>query len=401
MAASVTEVEVDTVTEAESVLNAVKGIVLTLRENGREAEERGWLPDESLDLLDKAGVFRAAVPRRFGGLDLPLADQFALVAEIARGCGSAGWVTNAWTSSVWIVSQYPDRAQEEIYGPGDGALRVSGAFTATGTARRVDGGFVLNGSWRFNTGIRGADWDILAARVERGDDEHEEVYAVVPAAEMTVADDWDVSAAAGTGSATTSVRDLFVPAHRVVGVEVLEGEVTDRSNTGANGREYGLTGYVMALSAAAYIGMARAGLELFLERLPGKSIAYSRWSEQRAHPYVQYQVAAAANKIAAAEALAEGWNARMQQAADDGARLSVEERVEIRSRISYVVQLATEAVETLHSVSGASVIARSAPFQRVHRDIQGLALHGLMAPLGGFEAYGRVLVGLDPDTDYI
>ncbi|MFJ1863543.1 acyl-CoA dehydrogenase family protein [Streptomyces sp. NPDC088097] len=388
-------------TEASAVLGAVRGIAARLRENGREAEERGWLPEENIQLLDKAGVFRTAVPRAFGGLDLPLSDQFDIVAEIARGCGSTGWVANAWVSSAWLISQYPDQAQEEIYA--GGSLRVSGGFTPTGRATRVEGGFVLNGSWRFNTGIRGADWNILAALVERDDDEHEEVYAVVPASAMTIADDWDVSAAAGTGSSTTSLTDHFVPAHRVVdGFEVLEGEVAGRSNAGAqSGREYGLTLYVMALSVAAYVGMARAALELFLEKAPGKGIAYSHWTETREHPYVQFQVAAAANKIAAAEGLAALYTRRIQEAADAGERLSTEERVETRGRIAYAVQLAKEAVETLHAVSGASVIVKSGAFQRVHRDILGLSLHGLLAQLGGFEAYGRVLLGLEPDTEYI
>ncbi|MET9351371.1 acyl-CoA dehydrogenase family protein [Streptomyces termitum] len=387
--------------DSGTIRKAVRELVPTLRANGPATEERGWLVEENIELLEQAGVFRSAVPRRFGGLDLPLADQHAIVAEIARGCGSTGWVANAWISSAWIVSQYPDRAQEEIYGTSGGSLKVSGGFTPTGRAARTEDGFVLNGSWRFNTGIRGADWNILAALVERSDDVHEEVYAIVPASAMTLADDWDVTAAAGTGSCTSSVKDLFVPAHRVVdGFEVLEGQVADRAHTAGTGREYGLTAYVMALSAAAYIGMARAGLELFLDRLPGKGIAYTHWEEQRAHPHIQFQVAAAANKIAAAQALADDWTLRMQGAADADERLGVNDRVEIRSRITYAVLLAKEAVDLLHSVSGASVIQRAQPFQRVHRDIQGLALHGLMAPLGGFEAYGRVLVGLDPDTEF-
>ncbi|MFJ7270794.1 acyl-CoA dehydrogenase family protein [Streptomyces sp. NPDC099050] len=390
-------VDIDTGT----VLKAVRDIAPVLRENGRLTEERGWLTQENIDLLDQAGVFRSAVPRRFGGLDLPLADQFAIIAEIARGCGSTGWVANAWISSAWIISQYPDLAQEEIYATSGGSLKVSGGFTPTGRATRTDGGFVLNGSWRFNTGIRGADWNILAALVDRSDGVHEEVYAVVRADEMSIADDWDVTSAAGTGSCTSSVTDLFVPAHRVVdGMEVLEGQVSGRAHTAGSGREYGLTAYVMALSAAAYVGMARAGLELFLDRLPGKGIAYTHWEEQSAHPHIQYQVAAAANKISAAQALADSWTLRMQAAADADERLSLNDRVEIRSQITYAVLLAKESVDILHSVSGASVIQRSQPFQRVHRDIQGLALHGLMAPLGGFEAYGRVLVGLDPDTEF-
>ncbi|MFF5428079.1 MULTISPECIES: acyl-CoA dehydrogenase family protein [unclassified Streptomyces] len=388
------------VNEAESVLQAVREFVPRLRENGLEAETRGWIPDENIELLEKAGVFRIAVPKRFGGLDLPVAEQAAIVAEIGRGCGSTGWVTCAWVSSGWIATQYPDKAQEEIFA--DGSVRISGGFTPTGTAVETEGGYLLNGTWRFNTGIKGADWNIYAAMLKRPGQEDAEVFAIVPASEVSVADDWDVTAAAGTGSSTTSVKDLFVPAHRVVdGIEVIEGLVGDRSNTGANGRNYGLTAYVMALSVPVYIGLARAALEVFLERLPGKGIAYTHWAEQREHPYTQIKVAVAANKITAAEGLAAGWLRLMQSGADAGEQLTVEQKATMRGQFGYAVQLAKEAVQELHDISGASIIARTAPFQRIKRDIEGLYLHGLMTPVGSLEAHGRVLVGLDPNTDYL
>ncbi|MDO0939330.1 acyl-CoA dehydrogenase family protein [Streptomyces sp. DG2A-72] len=386
--------------EAESILEDVRAAVETLRNNGVEADARGWIPDENTEILDKAGAYKVAVPRRFGGFDLPLADQVAIVTEIARGCGSTGWVNCAWISSAWIASQYPDKAQEEIFA--NGSVRISGAFTPTGTAARTEGGYIFNGSWRFNTGIRGADWNIYAALVERSDGEHEEVFGIVRASDVTILDDWDVTAAAGTGSSTTTVTDLFVPEHRVVdGIEVLEGTVGERSNTGATGRNYGLTSYVMALSAPVYVGLAKAALEIFLKSLPGKAIPYTHWADQREHPHTQIQVGLAANKITAAEALTAGWVERMQRAADAGEQLPLADKAATRGEIGYAVQLAKEAVETLHAISGASIIKRTAPFQRVHRDIEGLSLHGLLTPLGSLEVHGRVLIGLEPDNDFL
>ncbi|CAM5261613.1 acyl-CoA dehydrogenase [Streptomyces xanthochromogenes] len=385
--------------ETTSVLSAVKEIAPTLRLNGLESEERGWILDENVGLLEKADVFRIAVPRRFGGLDLPVADQVDIIAEIGRGCGSTGWVACAWVSSTWIATQYPDKAQEEIFATG--SVRISGGFTPTGTAVEVDGGYVLSGSWRFNTGIRGADWNIYAAMLPSEDGEHREVFAMVPASDVEIADDWDVTSAAGTGSFTTTVKDLFVPAHRVVdGIEVLEGLV-ERSNSGANGRNYGLTAYVLALSVPVFVGLARAALELTVERVPGKAVAYTHWSDQSRHPYTQTQIGLAANKIAAAEALTTAWVTRMQRAADDGVQLPLAEKAAMRGQMAYAVQVTKEAVDTLHAISSASVIARSSAFQRAYRDIQGLYLHGLMNPLSGFEVHGRVLLGLEPDNDYL
>ncbi|SDD09509.1 acyl-CoA dehydrogenase family protein [Actinokineospora iranica] len=382
---------------APTVLAAVRDIVPTLRANGLAAEEGRWIPRENIDLLDRAGVFRMAVPERFGGSDLPLAEQFDVLAEISRGCGSTGWTSAAWVSTAWMISLYPDRAQEEVFA--GGSVRVSGGFTPSGTAVPAEGGFVLNGEWRFNTGCRAADWDMLAALLERPDGTVEQVFAVVPMAELAIADDWHVSAAAGTGSSTVTATDLFVPAHRVAsGEAAVEGVTGDRWNSGATGRNYGLIGMVMVEGVATHVGMAQAALELFVERLPGRAISYSNWADQSAHPLTQISVATAENKIAAARALAAEVIALLQRRADAGEQPTLTERATIRGRCGFAVQLAKEAVRELHAVSGASALSRKAAFQRFYRDLEGLSLHGLMAPSTNLEVQGRVMLGLDPDA---
>lgn len=153
--------------ELTSVLDAVRDAVPTLRRNGVEAEDRRMIPDENIALLEKAGVFRAAVPRAHGGLDLDVAQQARIIAEVSRGCPSTGWLTMVWLTSTWAASLYPDRAQQEVFE--GGSTRVSIVFAPTGTLTPTDGGYRLDGTWRFNSGVRGAGWDLLAAMVEHPD----------------------------------------------------------------------------------------------------------------------------------------------------------------------------------------------------------------------------------------
>ncbi|MFD3700871.1 acyl-CoA dehydrogenase family protein [Streptomyces sp. NPDC058646] len=384
--------------EGAAVLEAVKGIVPTLRDNGRESEQRRWILDDNIELLDKAGVFRAAVPARFGGLDLPLRDQVDVLAEIARGCASTSWVSMVWLSTTWMVSLFPLRTQEEVYA--GGSVRVSGGFTPGGTLVPTEGGYLLNGTWRFNTGSRGADWNITAAHLEGPDGTSREAVAIVPMSEMTLADDWYVAGAAATGSSSSTAKDLFVPAHRVVDAEAAVVGETGK-DTASPGRHYGIYTFVMAEATATFVGIARAALELFLERVPGRGIAYTNWADQSAHPLTQIQVATAANKITAAEGLLDGVVRLLQERADAGEHPTWDEKAAVRGRTAYAVQLAKEAVEVLHTASGASVITLSTPLQRFHRDIQTLALHGLMQLNTNLEVHGRVLLGLDPETPYL
>ncbi|MCX5387483.1 acyl-CoA dehydrogenase family protein [Streptomyces sp. NBC_00083] len=385
--------------DAQGVLDAVKEAIPTLRHNGAQTEKQRWLVEENINLLEKAGVFRMAVPERFGGLDLPAEQQAVILAEIARGCGSTGWVSMVWVSTAWIASLYPDKAQEEVFA--DGSVRISGGFTPSGTLVPTEGGYRLSGSWRFNTGVPGARWNVHAAMVEHPDGRHEELFALVPTEDITVADDWDVFGAAGTGSATSTADDVFVPAHRVVGVEVYDASTGNRWNADVKGRNYNLTSYILATCAPVYLGIAKAALELFIERLPGKGITYTSWTEQKEHPYTQIQLAHAANKIAACEALSGDWLRVMQGRAGLGEKMTVEEKAAVRGQVGYVVQATKEAVETLYNISSASTIVRSNHFQRAFRDIEALSLHGLLTPVSSLEAHGRVLLGLEPGTDYI
>ncbi|MHA7961218.1 acyl-CoA dehydrogenase family protein [Streptomyces sp. L500] len=381
------------------VLEAVRGIAPTLRENAPYADEQGWIAQENIELLEKAQVFRMAVPERFGGLDLSAAQQAAVLEEVARACGSTGWVTAVWVTTAWMAGLYPDKAQAEVFA--DGQTRVSGGFTPSGTLMPTEGGYLLNGSWRFNTGIRGADWNVCAALVEHEDGTVEDLYPLVPAEDLTIGDDWDVFGAAGTGSVTSTAKDVFVPAHRVAGAAAYDAATKDRWNADLKGRNYHLLSYTLAGSTAVFTGLAQAALEAFVERLPGKGIAYSNWTEQAEHPHIQLQVAEAANKIESSRALRRSFLELIQERADEGRTLTTAEKATVRGQIAHVVQTTKEAVQILYTLSPASAIVRSGTLQRVQRDILALSVHGLVAPVASLEVQGRLLLGLEPANDYL
>ncbi|MFB7541407.1 acyl-CoA dehydrogenase family protein [Streptomyces zaomyceticus] len=384
-----------------AVLDEVTGLVDTLRKSGPEAEERRWIPDENIELLDKAGVYRLAVPKRFGGLEAPVADQVRILGEIARADTATGWVSMIWVSSAWVPSLFPDKAQEEVYA--GGAVRVSTGFTPSGTLTAAeDGSYTLSGSWKWLSGARGANWALLSALLVGPDGTPAPFAALVPFSELSIADDWHAAYGAGTGSSTATAENVSVPAHRVASlIEILGGTTGSRANTGATGRNYAFVPFFMAQGASAYIGIAKGAYELFLDRLPGRGITYTSWTDQSQSPVTQIQVAIAANKIAAAEALQDNWLRRLQEHADAGTGPSVEERAAARGTAAFAIQLAKEAVDELFEASGASVILRDVPFQRYHRDIRGLALHALFAFNTNQEVHGRAILGLTPDTPFL
>ena len=77
---------------------------------------------------------------------------------------------------------------------------------------------------------------------------------------------------------------------------------------------------------------------------------------------------------------------------------TVEERVLVRMDLGWVTGLAREVALILQDASGATSINENVPIQRIARDIQALALHGILNPNTNLELYGRVLCGLEPNT---
>ncbi|MFI5780687.1 acyl-CoA dehydrogenase family protein [Nocardia sp. NPDC051570] len=382
-------------TELESVLSAVRAAVPVLRANGLAAEAERRLPEENLRLLTEAGVFRAAVPERFGGLDLPLIEICHLLGEIGRGCGSSAWVANSATDGAYLASLLPDRAQEEIFADTD--TRFSISVAPTSMFGEVDGGYKLNGACPFASGCRSAEWSFIPGGLQRADGSWGSLLAAVPTSELGIIDDWQVSAAAGTGSCTLTITDVFVPAHRAITIDqMLFGGDPGRWNAAMPGRGYSFMSLVVIESAAAIVGIARGAYELMLERVPGRPITYTTWFDQVQHPLTQIQFGTVASKLAAAEALLDRCATLAQQRADAGMDLATEEKLAIRGHTGYAVRLAREVVDELYTAAGGSVIRSSSHFQRFHRDVLAFANHALMAPTVGAEAYGRSLLGLEP-----
>jgi alkylation response protein AidB-like acyl-CoA dehydrogenase len=397
---SITVTESDLRLEDPALVEAVAKLVPRLRELAPLSEERRWLDEESVNLLGDAGLWRTTVPKRFGGLDLPLADQVELLTHVGRADGSLAWVAALWIANAWVATLYPDEAQEEIFTKPD--TRISGAFQPTGTMTPVDGGYVLNGSWKWNTGCRGSDWDGLAARLQTGDGPPEIYYCMVPSSELEIADDWYACAASATGSSEVRIKDVFVPHHRAMLMsEALVGTTGNRSNAGATGRNYPFFTMILGGALGPFLGMAEGAYELFLQRLPGRGITYTPWTDQSASPVTHIQVATAANEIDSAKALTVHVVDVLQRAADLDELPTVEQRAALRGNCAFIAELCRRAVQGLYQASGASVIMRDVQFQRFFRDIEGLSQHAAMALHSNLEVHGRVQVGLDPATPFI
>jgi alkylation response protein AidB-like acyl-CoA dehydrogenase len=380
---------------SQALVARAAALVPFLRERAVTNEAERRLSPETFDALASADVFRMTAPKRFGGFEADFVTQCEVLAEIGRGCGSASWVATIFSAMSWLVGTLPDEAQEEIFDSKD--PRISGVFSPTGKAVRTSGGFIVNGRWGFNTGGHGSSWTVVNAIAPGSSGVEVPTCMLVRSAELQRLDDWHASGMAATGSSTIVAKEVFVPLHRTGELPaMIEAQYPQRHNAANPYFRFPLAAVLSVNAAGTPVGLARAALETFRERLPGRPITYTTYTNKAEAPVTHLQIGEAALKIDSAQA-----HMRLACAALDdhlGATLTKLARVKARAHVSAATGLAREAVDLLFYSSGASAIQSHVPIQRLQRDMQALANHAIMHPQTTTETYGRVLCGLEPNT---
>jgi alkylation response protein AidB-like acyl-CoA dehydrogenase len=375
---------------SEGLVERATALVPLLRRVAASAEKARRIPQESIEALSAAGIFKMTAPKAYGGVEADFQTQCDALAEIARGCPSTSWVATIYSAMSWLVGTFPDEAQQEIFATRD--PRISGVFSPTGTAVAKDGGFIVNGRWPFNTGCHGANWTVMNVVVGEMP-----TCMIARSADLTILDDWYATGMAATGSNTIVAENVFVPSHRAMPLpDMLEARYPARHNSSNPYFNYPMAPVLTVNAGGTPIGTARGAMDAFLERLPGRGITYTNYTNKAEAPVTHLQLAEASMKIDSSAAHVRLGTAIMDDAKDG--RMTMQERVKARAHIAYSTGLAREATDILFYASGASSIQESMPIQRYQRDIQALSNHAIMHPQTGLELYGRILCGLEPNT---
>jgi alkylation response protein AidB-like acyl-CoA dehydrogenase len=370
-----------------------------LRKNARTTDHDRCIPQENLEAIKDAGIFRLWVPKRYGGYETDMRTQIDVAAELSRACGSTGWVVALITACGWAVSLFSEEAQDEVFGA-DPDTRVCAILSPSGVGKEAPGGFVLNGSWAFATGSLHCDWAALTTpMVDHAGNVVNVGLMLAPMAELQVKDTWFTVGMRGTGSNTVVAEGVFVPQHRVLPLLGPSGDMDPPVLTPYKDESLyrvSLGSLVSLAEVGCPLGLARAGLETALEQLPKRSIAYTTYEHQTEAVSTQLELAEAATKIDAAELIVHRAASDADSAAARDVILDTKTRARIRMDCGWATRTVREAADLLVMMCGASSMAEVNYLQQVYRDITTVTLHALLRPSVMLELYGRVLCGLDP-----
>jgi 3-hydroxy-9,10-secoandrosta-1,3,5(10)-triene-9,17-dione monooxygenase len=196
----------------DSLLAAATAIGQAAGSRSAEIDAARKVPEDLIEDMRQAGLFRARQPARWGGYDMPPLDHYRLIYAMARGSASAAWVYCVLSGHAWQIAEFPLDAQEEVWGK-DAAALASSSYAPVGRATPVDGGFRLSGRFPFSSGCDHAQWGIVGA-FAAVDGRPQMLLFMVPMTSMTIIDDWHTLGLLGTGSKSLACKDVFVPAAR-------------------------------------------------------------------------------------------------------------------------------------------------------------------------------------------
>ncbi|MEO8266623.1 MAG: hypothetical protein ABI706_14070 [Ilumatobacteraceae bacterium] len=389
------------VTASDAVARA-RELIPELRERAAQTALDRRLPQSNVDALRRAGAMKTIQAKRNGGYALGIRSHLDVMSALGRGCGSTAWVAGVVQAHAWLVSHFPEQGQDDVYAGNSDAI-VSAVIGPRGKATRTADGYRLEGVWPFGSGCERADWLLLGAVVfDEAGNEVDQGDFMVPASAVTIKDDWYVSGLAGTGSCTMVLQPLDVPAHRFLSFPgLIMGSTPGAGLHGDNWvhRCAPVPVLTIALCGGA-IGIAKQALADFPSVIKGKVIAYTA-DPQEPHPFTHIRLGDAASRIREGELLLYAVADELDATAQANGEVPFLRRAEMRNDCATAVRRLLEGVEILFRESGATGVRTSSPINRALADIQTINNHGLMKLETNQEMYGRLLLGLEPNSPLI
>ncbi|MGV1989205.1 oxidoreductase [Agrobacterium sp. 22-221-1] len=378
-------------------------LVPLLRKNALEGEALGALTRESLEALNGIGAFRLTLPKDVDGFALGARDVVEIVSEVARGDGAAGWIIFV-AGGLRNILAFPDDAVKEIFDCGRewiGPLAAGASIFATkvGSARRVEGGWMVSGAWHFGSGCKHAKWIAVGVDYEQVPGQSSRAMAILNADQVEIIDNWHVMGMKATSSNSLTVKEeQFVPDRRFMDMRDFPVRMDEtRRRYSGFASKFGARGLMLLTNLthmAIVLGMARGALECYIEMAKKQqpfNLPYPRVAEMAS---TQVCAAKAYAMIKMAEAVTYRNADTLDRHALECIEISPEQEQAMMMEAVYATNSLDGVIGMLQLSIGSATASENNPVQRFARDARVALLHGAVRLDPTAEIFGRQLMGI-------
>jgi SfnB family sulfur acquisition oxidoreductase len=270
-------------------------------EESAERDRERQLPYQEIDAFSRSGLWGITVPRAYGGAEVSASTLAEVVSLISEADSSLGQIPQNHYFMVEVVRWNGSDDQKKFFfekvlqGARFGnALSERRSKTVAEYQTRIrptTGGYVVHGEKFYSTGALFADWIVVVAK----DPEEYLRVAFVPkdTPGLQVIDDWNSFGQRTTGSGTTILHEVFVPAEFVMPYQKSFDEPSP------------LGPLAQIIHAAVELGLARAAIKETISWIRDRARAWIDSGRESAaeDPLTIYQLGELHVTLHAAEAV--------------------------------------------------------------------------------------------------
>ena len=356
--------------DSEAILSNARMIGPIIEEEADKFVEKRRLTDEIVALMRRAGLFRIAFPKAWGGPEMDILSQCKVMETLGYHDASAAWVAMICSDSGHYAARIDETEARVLYPDLD--LLTSGAIAPMGQAHIVDGGLKVSGRWNFGSGCLHADRLIAGCilfengKPQMGPGGVPEFRAVwLPKDKVQIHDTWYTTGLAGSGSNDYSVQDIVVP--RALSFHPFR--------IGARLEPlYRYQGFFFANLPSVALGCARRMIDDFRE-LASRKITPPMLTPLKNEYRAQLALAEATTRLDAARAYQDSSLSSIWQTVSDGETPTVSQRAAVGMMAIHGLREALKVSEIVCEAAGSVALYASSPFDRRRRDLITMSNH--------------------------
>lgn len=351
-----------------------------LRADQAQTEERGAYSPDTHELFKKAGFYRILQPKMFGGYEFDLTVFSRVMVEIARGCPGSSWcLTLASGHALNAAALFSQAAQAKIFGA-DGHFAAPMRGIPTGVAKRVEGGWLIDGVWDYCSGAPYSTHAIVGVRVEGAEPGEAPPLgaAIIPRADWELLDNWgDFIGMRASGSNSIRIKDAFIADEFFAPQNLFDMKIEELPGYKVHGNPLyagRMFGFFQTEISSIMVGTGYAALDEFEEiikikqnapALPGPGASLDDF--YRAHGLAMGRLEAAAHAL---DGGARSYEDYCRRGVQDVRNYKDSDDMLIQAGLQQAARLAFEAVDILFCAAGTSISAKNGTrLQRYFRDV--------------------------------